>query len=236
MSYCGKTISCIIPAWNEGGRVGEVLKNVVTYPHFDEVIVIDDGSDDNTYDEAIEFSSEKVQIIRHEENRGKAAAVLAGVANSTGEIIFMLDADLVGITHSDIDELLLPHKKGECMTMACMSNMFIFQRVTGLSTWSGTRTVPRRLFDSFDDKGDRGYAVESHINAVALKEKLPILSLPWRNVEHVSKYEKIGVRDGMKADMAMFKNIFEHCSISESTWQLVRILILKNYYNLVWKI
>lgn len=234
MSYCGKTISCIIPAWNEGDRIGGVLKNVVTYPRFDEVIVIDDGSDDNTYDEAMAFSSGKVQIVRHEKNRGKAAAILTGVARSMGEIIFMLDADLVGITHSDINRLLIPHKKGECMTMAYMSNMFVFQKLTGLSTWSGTRALPRRVFNLVQDKGDKRYAIESYINEAALEEKLPIISMPWKNVDHVFKRDKIGKKGGVKAEIDMFKNIFEGYSIHKSAWQLIRMIVLKNYYNLVW--
>ncbi|WP_456321290.1 glycosyltransferase family 2 protein [Palaeococcus sp. (in: euryarchaeotes)] len=84
----GYRITVIIPAYNEVGRIGNVLSKI---PDFvDEVIVVDDGSTDNTYEVAKSYG---VNAIRLERNQGKGAAMRAGIEKSEGDIIVFMDAD-----------------------------------------------------------------------------------------------------------------------------------------------
>ncbi|WP_461865230.1 glycosyltransferase family 2 protein [Thermococcus sp.] len=84
----GYRITVIIPAYNEAGRIGNVLSKI---PDFvDEVIVVDDGSTDNTYEVAKSYG---VNAIRLERNQGKGAAMRAGIEKSEGDIIVFMDAD-----------------------------------------------------------------------------------------------------------------------------------------------
>ncbi len=104
-----KTIA-VIPAYNEGTRVGNVVQEAVQY--VDEVIVVDDGSEDNTVDVAKKAGA---IVMQHIENCGAGAATMTGIdaARALGaEIIVTLDADE---QHSsdDIPALLKPIQAGE---------------------------------------------------------------------------------------------------------------------------
>ncbi len=84
-------ISLVLPAFNEQEAIAAVIGEY--YPFVDEIVVIDDGSYDRTYEIAKNLSDVKIKIIRHEKNRGKAAALHTGVRNATGDIIVFSDAD-----------------------------------------------------------------------------------------------------------------------------------------------
>jgi glycosyltransferase involved in cell wall biosynthesis len=85
------TTSLIIPAFNEEEAIGLVIEEY--YPFVDEIIVVDDGSKDKTYEIASHYQDAKVNVIAHTQNQGKVGALLTGVRKSTGDIIIFTDAD-----------------------------------------------------------------------------------------------------------------------------------------------
>ena len=103
-------ISCIIPAFNEGSTIINVIKSVKKVKVINEVIVVDDGSTDNTYKNA---KSERVKVIKHAQNRGKGAAIKTGISHSSGDIILFLDADLYSISPKKITSILQPLENDE---------------------------------------------------------------------------------------------------------------------------
>lgn len=96
------SISIIIPAYNESERLGNPLRQIFNYVQKEnlnaEIIVVDDGSSDDTSEIAkkvfAEFPYAKTNLIRYEENRGKGFAVRKGLSESNGEIALFSDADL----------------------------------------------------------------------------------------------------------------------------------------------
>lgn len=86
-------VSVIIPAYNEEKSIAETIKSVLTsnYPKF-EVIVIDDGSKDNTLKIAKKFIEKGVKVFS-KKNGGKGSALNFGLGKTKGEIIFTMDAD-----------------------------------------------------------------------------------------------------------------------------------------------
>ena len=103
-------ISCVIPAFNEESTIRNVIRSVKKVRTIDEIIVVDDGSTDNTYRYA---KSEGVKVIRHKKNMGKGAAIKTGIAHSSGDIILFLDADLYSISPKKIASILQPLENGE---------------------------------------------------------------------------------------------------------------------------
>jgi glycosyltransferase involved in cell wall biosynthesis len=96
-------LSVIIPAFNEEQRLSNTLEQVLVYlqdqPYRSEILVVENASQDNTYQVAIEFAQDHnyedlpIQVIREPE-RGKGSAVKRGIYAASGEYRFMCDADL----------------------------------------------------------------------------------------------------------------------------------------------
>src|SRR6185436_17736881 len=87
--------SVVIPTYNRAGLILKTLNTVFsqTYPHY-EIIVIDDGSTDNTI-EILEplIKAEKIRYIRHEQNYERARARNTGMENARGDFLTFLDSD-----------------------------------------------------------------------------------------------------------------------------------------------
>jgi dolichyl-phosphate beta-glucosyltransferase len=98
MSSVPPRLSVVVPAFNEAARLGPTLEAILAYlasrSATGEILVVDDGSTDGTAELARGFASRGVALIRLEPNRGKGAAVRAGVLASRGELVLVTDADL----------------------------------------------------------------------------------------------------------------------------------------------
>ena len=88
-------VSVIIPCYNAGAYLGDCLDSVLAQDELDfEVIVIDDGSIDNTWDVAKEYAKRDARIrVLHQENRGVSAARNLGLSAAKGEWITFVDGD-----------------------------------------------------------------------------------------------------------------------------------------------
>ena len=88
-------ISCIIPAKNEAGHLNKVLNDVLSVNDISEIIIVEGGSIDNTYNEAIKISlkhPDKIKVIKQIDN-GKFNAVMLGVTLVRNELVLIWDAD-----------------------------------------------------------------------------------------------------------------------------------------------
>lgn len=105
-------LSILIPAYNEQNTILEILQKVVAVSFKDvsrEIIIVDDGSKDNTLKIAKEFAQDKpfIKIIEHGKNRGKGAAVVTAIKHASGDIMIIQDADLE-YDPQDIPKLIDP--------------------------------------------------------------------------------------------------------------------------------
>jgi glycosyltransferase involved in cell wall biosynthesis len=90
-------LSIAVPVYNERERVGQALKELLStpLPVETEVIVVDDGSTDGTWDQLAQLPlPDHVRLIRHRENRGKGAALRTALEAATGDVFVPFDADL----------------------------------------------------------------------------------------------------------------------------------------------
>ena len=104
------SVSVIIPAFNEDKTVGQVVETVKELDYIDEIIVVDDGSYDNTSRVAAEAGA---IVIQHTKNRGKGSAIKTGFKNSKGDIVVFLDADIENLTAEQVDKIIQPLITGE---------------------------------------------------------------------------------------------------------------------------
>lgn len=201
-----RRVSAIIPAYNEADRVGETIRNSLSFA--DEVIVVDDGSQDATAKVAREAGAKVISLKR---NLGKGYAVYAGFLSSRGDIILLLDADL-GATAKEAIHLLSPIEKGEAdMTIGVIpSGRGGFGLVLGLSRWgiklltgvrfsapiSGQRALRREVLESFP--WEQGFGLETALTIYALRQGYRLKEVPvmmehrrtrrdWRGFLHREK-------------------------------------------------
>lgn len=113
-------ISIIIPAYEEKGRLGDSIKQILGYLEREklsaELIVVDDGSKDNTAavaeTAALEFPDFPTKVIRYETNRGKGYAVKVGLQAARADVAIFSDADL-STPIEELPKLIKPIQAGE---------------------------------------------------------------------------------------------------------------------------
>lgn len=93
-----KKLSIVIPVWNEENTITNILSQLInlSLPKIKkEIIVVNDGSTDNTAQELEKFADYKdVKVLHNEENMGKTQTVKRGILESTGDLVVVQDADL----------------------------------------------------------------------------------------------------------------------------------------------
>jgi len=103
-----KSIAIVIPAYNEEPTIRQVISHIKNTVINSQIFVIDDGSDDKTYEQA---ASAGVFVLRHIVNRGVGAATMTGIITAlqttNAEIIVTFDADLQH-DPTDIEQLIQP--------------------------------------------------------------------------------------------------------------------------------
>ena len=103
-------VSVIIPAYNEEDTVAKVVEVVNNVSFVDEIIVVNDGSTDNTEEEAIKAGA---IVINHESNKGKGEALYTGYSQAECDIIAFIDADIYNLTSKKVESMIKPILLGE---------------------------------------------------------------------------------------------------------------------------
>jgi len=206
-------VVAIIPAYNEEERIAIVLEAIEGTGLIDEIVVVNDGSNDRTAEVVKKFP--KVILINKEQNRGKGSALMAGIESTNGDILVFIDADLIGFTSEHIESLVRPLLRDKDLVMTV--GKFAGGRLrTDLSqslipSISGQRALRRSFLDGIDFS-HTGFGVEIALTKHAKEQKAKVEEVTMNDVTHVMKEEKLGLvkgawaRFGMYSDMV--KNLF----------------------------
>ncbi|HET8645035.1 MAG TPA: glycosyltransferase family 2 protein, partial [Vicinamibacteria bacterium] len=85
-----REVSVVIPAFNEEEGIGAVVSGLRSGRPWREVLVVDDGSTDET---AARAEAAGARVVRHPYNKGNGAAVKTGIREARGDVILLMDAD-----------------------------------------------------------------------------------------------------------------------------------------------
>jgi len=189
----GKTISTIIPVYNEEKTIESILLTLISIDYIDEIIVINDGSNDHTIDVLNKFSKyENVKIINHNQNMGKGYALYNGIINTKGEILIFLDADLIGLTKFHILKLVNPliYDEADMVMGYAPKNKELINLLNPFKFLTGERVLYKKdLFPIINIIKDSGYGVETIINRSYKNKKVKLINL--EGLIHPIKTQKV---------------------------------------------
>ncbi len=218
-----KTVSCIIPAYNEAPRVAAVLEAVAGHPLLSEVLVIDDGSTDETAAIADSYKKQGVTLLRQEKNCGKTAALVRAIRESRCELLLFIDADLENLTRAEITSLLSPVLENRAdVSISLRKNAPFHYRLLGLDFISGERVLYKKIIEHELNTMEKlkPFGLEVFLNRIFLKKKLRIAIVRWPTVNSPYKYRKVGIIKGILGDMKMSHDILDTVSLYEILHQM----------------
>ena len=88
------SLSVVMPVYNEEATICEIVSLVLSRPEVGELLIIDDASKDNSWEQLQKFRNDpRVKLLRQEVNRGKGAAIIRGFAAASKDYVIIQDAD-----------------------------------------------------------------------------------------------------------------------------------------------
>lgn len=202
-------IAAIVPAFNEQETVGGVVRVLVSSKLFDEVIVVSDGSTDETAARAREAGATMVHELpfRH----GKGAAMAHGVTHTDAPVLFFADADLYGLSKKNIEAVIKPVLDGKrAMNVGMRDRGNFFMKLSAhLPLIGGERALARKVFEDIPDDFKRGFMVESALNYYCRSRHLPYGTAPMPGVTIKRKMDKVGFVRGAGQYLHMWWQIIK---------------------------
>lgn len=175
---------------------------------FDEIIVINDGSEDSTGD--ILRNTEDIIFIDLEKNVGKGGAVAKGIESSSGDIIVMIDADLSGLRRETFESLLEPIRKNEADTVVGIiqhsNKKFVSFIQKTASVLSGQQAFRAKLVKDAKIEHTR-FGLELALKDHFKEKNARIKKITLPGISHRIKEEKMGIGKGVKHRTKMYKEL-----------------------------
>jgi glycosyltransferase involved in cell wall biosynthesis len=225
-----RKLSVIVPVFNERNTVAEIVRQMraVDLPVEREIVIVDDGSGDGTRDVLSQLADSTVHVVLHPHNRGKGAAIRTGLAQVTGDLVLIQDADLE-YDPDDWPKLLAPILKGRAQVV--YGSRFTGERRNMLFLhWIGNRFLSlltnvlynttlsdmetcyklfdRELIDSIDLRSER-FDFEPEVTAKILRRGIRIYEVPISySGREFDEGKKITWRDGVVAVKTLVKYRF----------------------------
>jgi glycosyltransferase involved in cell wall biosynthesis len=223
-------LTVIVPAYDEADTILQVLELVSRLEHSLQVIVVDDASSDGTGD-LVAAHAPQVELVRHERNQGKGAALRSGFARARGRVVVVQDADLE-YDPGDIPALIQPildghadvvfgsrliggrpqrvhlfwHKVGN-RGLSLMTNVLYNTTLTDMET--GYKAFTLEVLRAIEPLRESDFRIEPELTAKICRGGFRIYELPIAYYgRSYAEGKKITWRDGFPAAWALVKYRF----------------------------
>ena len=211
--------SIVLPAKNESGAIGETVSKILQLDIVDEIIVINDGSTDNTKNIAEQAGA---TVISHPYSKGNGAAIKTGVRNAKGDIIIFMDADgqhdpndierLIEKIEQGYDLVVGARQKG---SQASLGRGIANGLYNGLASYmtehkvedltSGFRAVRAEKFREFLYLLPNGFSYPTTSTMAFFRAGYSVSYIPIHAAKRIGKSHIKPIKDGMRFFIIIFK-------------------------------
>lgn len=202
--------AAVIPAFNEEATIGAVLDVVKQVKQISQIIVVSDGSTDQT---ARIAKHKGVEVLELETNIGKGGAMKRGVERTDAGVIVFLDADLIGLRKEHVEALMAPVVSGKAhMSVGVFDGGRVATDIAQVLTpfLSGQRAVLRSIIDEISDLDVARFGVEVALTRHVRDRGYKVENVLLRGLTHRMKEEKLGFGRGLMARLKMYWEIVKN--------------------------
>lgn len=225
-------LTAVMPVYNEAATVAEVVRTVLAQRPVQQLVIVDDCSTDGTWDQLqpLARNEPRIQLIRHEVNQGKGAALRTGIGHAGADIVIIQDADLE-YDPAEYYRLLAPILAGKAdvvfgsrfigsgahrvlyywhsvgnRVLTTLSNMVTNLNLTDMEACY--KVFRREVIQKFKIEENR-FGFEPEITAKVARAKMRIYEVAISYYGRTyAEGKKIGWRDGFRALVCIFKYNF----------------------------
>jgi glycosyltransferase involved in cell wall biosynthesis len=213
------SLSIVIPAKNESGAIGTVVATALKQFPDAEIIVVNDGSSDDT---AAVASDAGAKVVSHPESLGNGAAVKSGARAATGDLIALMDGDgqhdarelvpLIKRLDDGFEMAIGARNTGSHANVGRLFANGLYNRIASimsgrkiLDLTSGFRVARAEKFKQFLYLLPNGFSYPTTITMAFLRSGYPITFEPISAAERVGKSHIRPIRDGVRFMIIIFK-------------------------------
>lgn len=215
--------TCIIPFYNEGMRIIDVLQKASSIEELDEIICIDDGSTDDAIDR-IAFLFPQVKVIRNRSNTGKTEAVNKALKYAKGMHILLLDADLKNLKAHEVRSAILQVRNSSEIDMVVLRRInapLLTKIVRGDILVSGERILKKTDMEHvLSTQKPQHFQLEFAINRWMMLHRKNVYWMP-SSASNTYKMEKQGFVKGLSRDILSTLDIVAYLGLREYVKQVL---------------
>jgi glycosyltransferase involved in cell wall biosynthesis len=211
--------TCIIPFYNEEERVITVIQKIANVKQFDKIILVNDGSQDNSLQLVKTFVAQHkdkhIHIVSYTKNKGKTNAIKEGLKQVKTEYICMFDSDLKNIKIQEIIHMIkhiFDHPEIDMGIMRRIRAKRYIKLLYRELILSGQRILKTQDLHNVFQQPCEKYQLEVAINTYMEIHKKTVVRYPFSG-ENSQKSQKRGIINGRKRDINMFRDIFKYQGI-----------------------
>ncbi len=216
-------LTVIIPVLNEEKTLERILKKVLLQKEVGEIIVVDDGSTDQTLRILDSFADPKIKVLKHQKNLGKGAAIQTGLKKARGKFIIFQDADLEYnpgeykklLKYTDGEQVVygsrILNNNPHAYARTYLGNVLITQVANILfginltDSYTCYKLIPTKIAKSLGISS-QGFEVEAEITAKLAKKRHKIIEVPISyKPRSYQQGKKIKAMDALKGTLTFLK-------------------------------
>lgn len=201
MERDNENATVIVCAYNEEKTIASIIETLLKYTKLNEIIVVNDGSNDGTTNVLEKFEKhDKLKIIELPENKGKGYAMAEGIANARNNLLVFVDADLTKFKIEYIQQLIQPLLEGKAnMVIGQPTENVMDYRFNPFISLAGERALFREeLFPLIEQMRETRFGVETLINLHYKANNMKTLYLRLWGLVHPIKIQKYPFAKSMR--------------------------------------